>query len=106
MAGTVLAGTTLLIDLEASTARLGLTDGSHQELTLKAMDEKAWESGCPTQFSSLNLETLEISPSPLTVAGLTLTRPVLTAGCVQGREAVLQGTDPQGVLNQFPYQAR
>jgi hypothetical protein len=100
LVGTELAGTTLSLQLESATARVGLADGSHVDLTLTRLDEGSWEIGCPTQFSHVRLETWSVAPSPLELQGLSLSEPRLTAGCAEAhREAVLQGRSADSELS-------
>ncbi len=77
----VASGTTLQLDVSAKTASLTPSGGSATSLTLTAVAEANWLSGCPTNVSSTVLETFEIAPDPITINGTSVPSPRLTAGC-------------------------
>lgn len=77
----VASGTTLQLDVTAKTASLTPPGGSAMSLTLTAVPEASWPTGCPTNLSSTVLEAFTIAPDPITIDGTSVPSPRLTAGC-------------------------
>ena len=92
-----LPNATLLIDLKAKTLSVTPSGTSTPVvLQLTAVPAAQWEKGCPTNFSSVSVETWTVAPDPALLGSLSLTAPKLVAGCgldvANANEVVLQGT--------------
>ncbi len=75
------AGTTLVVDVAAKTATLTSPGAAAVTLGLAPVARDAWARGCPANFSSVAVETFDVTPRPLTVGSATLEAPRLLAGC-------------------------
>ena len=75
------SGTTLQLDVTATSASLTPFGGSAMTLTLTAVPEASWPSGCPTNYASTILEAFTVSPDPVVINGTSVSSPRLTAGC-------------------------
>lgn len=80
-AGQEPAGATLTVDAAAKQATLTRPGAADVTLTLAPVDQASWVRGCPANFSSVLLETFDVSPRPLEVGPATLATPRLLAGC-------------------------
>lgn len=95
-----LADASIKIDLNAKKASVTLSGSSTPtELTLTAVPAANWEKGCPTNLSSVAVETFTVSPDPTVLGNLSLTGAKLLAGCGLDKadpdSVVLKGTgDP------------
>ncbi|HEX7604835.1 MAG TPA: hypothetical protein VF316_24620 [Polyangiaceae bacterium] len=91
-----LSGATLVLDLTAKTAVVTLTGASAVTLQLTAVPKAQWEKGCPTQMSSVTIETYTIAPDPAELGTLSLSTPRFVAGCgssgANPDEVVIEGT--------------
>lgn len=77
-----LGSASLVVETAAKTATLTLpTGGTSVMMELTALPRPQWEQGCPANFSSVAVETFSVTPDPLVLGSVTLTRPRLTAGC-------------------------
>lgn len=89
-------GVTLSISADKKTATISLADGSQVELKLVAVPQSEWELGCPTQWSSVAMETYRVEQEVVKIGKLELRNVRLTAGCLNEQpEAILEG-DHQG----------
>lgn len=80
-AGQEPAGTLLAVDVEAKRATLSRPGAEPVALTLTPVARGAWARGCPTNYTSVALETFDVTPRPLAVGSVTLEAPQLLAGC-------------------------
>lgn len=80
-AGQEPAGTLLAVDVEAKRVTLTRPSAEPVALTLTPVARRAWARGCPTNYTSVALETFDVTPRPLVVGGATLEAPQLLAGC-------------------------
>lgn len=80
-AGQEPAGTLLAVDVEAQRATLTLPNAAPLAFTLTPVARSAWARGCPTNYTSVAVETFEVTPRPLVVGPQTLEAPRLLAGC-------------------------
>ena len=92
-----LPNATLLIDLKAKTATVTPSGTSSAiVLQLTAVPPAQWEKGCPTNFSSVSVETWTLAPDPAVLGSLSLASPRLVAGCgldvANADKVVLEGT--------------
>lgn len=91
-----LQGAKLVLDVKAKTAAVTLTGASAVTLQLTAVPHAQWEKGCPTNTSSVTIETMKISPDPAVLGTLSLANPRLVAGCgldgANANEVVIEGT--------------
>ena len=95
-----LVGASLVVDVKAKTASVTLSGGTQAiVLQMTALPTAQWEKGCPTNFSSVAVETFTLSPDPAVLWTLSLAKPRLVASCgmdsANPDEVVLEGTgDP------------
>lgn len=107
-----LADASLVIDLNSKKASVTLAGASSAtELTLTAVPAANWEKGCPTNFSSVAVETWTVSPDPTVLGNLTLTGAKLLAGCGLDKadpdSVVLKGTgDPNSTQYLIEFKRR
>jgi hypothetical protein len=91
-----LPNATLLIDLKAKMATVTPSGASAVVLQLTAVASAQWEKGCPTNFSSVSVETWTVAPDPAVLGSLSLAGPRLVAGCgldvANANEVILEGT--------------
>lgn len=80
-AGQEPAGTTLVVSVASKTATLTAPGTAAVTLTLAPVAREAWVRGCPTNFTSVALETFDVTPRPLSLGSATLATPRLLAGC-------------------------
>lgn len=78
-----LVGAILTVDRQNMTGTLTPLGKQPITLSFTLAPHDRWKTGCPTQFSSVLLETWEISPSPVVVGALSINEPLLTAGCAE-----------------------
>ena len=91
--GTPLEHSELELNLDGNAATLIKSDQSTLPLTLAPLDKSKWRNECPTNYSSVKVETFDVTPSPLVVDTMTIQSPQITAGCDPDRpEAILRGT--------------
>ena len=100
-----LPNATLLIDLKAKTASVTLSGTSTPVvLQMTAVPASKWETGCPTNYTSVSVETWTLTPDPAVLGTLSLATPRLVAGCgldaANANEVVLEGT---GAPNETHY---
>jgi hypothetical protein len=86
-----LPNATLVIDRAAKTATITQDGGSAVVLNLVDVPRASWEQGCPTNFSSVAIETFTLTPDPAVIGSVSLGAPKLTAGCG------LDSADPDSV---------
>ena len=73
---------TLVVDRKAKTATVTLSGASDAiVLNLTPVSETDWERGCPTNGSSVSVETFDVTESPAVLGSLSLTDTRLLAGC-------------------------
>lgn len=88
-----LAGASLAVDVKARTVSVTLA-GASSAVVLQATPA-AWGKGCPTNFSSVAVETWALAPDPAVLGSLSLAAPRLLAGCgldtAKRDEVVLEG---------------
>lgn len=73
----------LVVDTEAGTAELSVSDGDLVEtvtLTLAARDEADWRTDCATNYTSTPIETFDLGED-VAVGALVAVDAVLTADC-------------------------
>jgi len=92
-----LVNATLVVDVKGKTASVTLSGaGSPVVLQLTAVPPAQWETGCPTNYTSVSVETWKLSPDPAVLGTLSLANPRLVAGCgldvAKPDEVVLEGT--------------
>lgn len=92
-----LANASLVVDVSAKTASLTLS--GERDATVLQLDRLAtadWERGCPTNVSSVAVETWAATPEPTVLGSLSLTGTRLLAGCgldvADADTVVLKGT--------------
>lgn len=77
-----LPNATLVIDLKAKTASVTLSGASTPVvLQMAAVAASKWETGCPTNYTSVSVETWTLTPDPAVLGTLSLAGPRLVAGC-------------------------
>ncbi len=76
-----LVGATLSLEVKARSASIALAGASPTALTLTELPRDQWARGCPTNFSSVTLETLTVMPTLLTLGPEPVALPRLVAGC-------------------------
>lgn len=77
-----LPNASLVIDLAGKTASVTPSGASAAVvLQLTAVAPAQWEKGCPTNFSSVSVETFTLAPDPAVLGALSLAGPKLLAGC-------------------------
>ncbi|MDP1826907.1 MAG: hypothetical protein Q8L48_26780 [Archangium sp.] len=101
-----LPNASLVIDLKAKTASVTLSGTSTAvALQLTAVPAASWEKGCPTNVSSVAVETFTVAPDPAVLGSLSLAGPKLLAGCGLDKgdpdTVILEGT---GAPNATRYQ--
>ncbi len=73
---------TLVVDVKGKTASVTVDDaGAPVVLELSALPVADWESGCPTNVSSVSVETWVVNSNPAVLGTLSLRDPRLLAGC-------------------------
>ncbi|MFN7133286.1 MAG: hypothetical protein ACK4N5_14505 [Myxococcales bacterium] len=91
------AGVRLVVAADKQSAQLVHTDGQVQPLALTPVKQEEWDLGCPSQWSSVALETFLVEPSTLRIGKLELQNAKLTAGCFSEQpQAILEGTQSGG----------
>jgi hypothetical protein len=81
-ASSPIGGASLVLETAAKTATVTLpSGGTPVMMQLTALPQAQWERGCPTNYTSVLVETFTLSPDPLVLGTVTLTAPRLTAGC-------------------------
>jgi hypothetical protein len=107
-----LANASMAIDLNAKKASVTLSGASSAtELTLTAVPAANWEKGCPTNLSSVAVETWTVSPDPTVLGTLSLSGAKLLAGCGLDKAdpdtVVLKGTgDPNSTQYVIEFKRR
>ena len=107
-----LPNATLVIDLEAKTASVTPSGASAPVvLQLTALPAAQWEKGCPTNFSSVSVETWTLAPDPAVLGTLSLSGARLLAGCGLDKgdadSVVIKGTGaPNATTSQLNFQRR
>lgn len=95
-----LPNATLVLDRAAKTATVTPADAGAVTLTLVDVPQANWDRGCPTNVSSVSVETFTITPDPAIIGSATVASPKLTAGCgldAANPDAVrLEGTSADG----------
>lgn len=77
-----LPNATLVIDVQAKTASVTPSGASAPVvLQLTAVAAAQWEKGCPTNLSSVSVETWTLTPDPAVLGTLSLSGAKLMAGC-------------------------
>jgi hypothetical protein len=92
--------TTLNIDRDADTATFTLDDGTEITTSWTTAKRDDWPTGCPTNYSNTQMEVLFLDESPLVIASLELTDPVLIAGCPANSTDVVLTEDDGSILGQ------
>lgn len=91
-----LVGANLSVDLKGKAVTVSMTGTSQVALQLAEVPRAQWQTGCPTNFSSVLLETWGLSPDPAVLGTLSVATPRLLAGCGSGGanrdEVVVTGT--------------
>lgn len=88
---TSLASAKMHLDEGLTTAMVTLPDDSVVTFHLTRIDKASWETCAPGNYSKSIIETMIVSPSPLTLGGITFHSPQLTAACSTIPQAVLTG---------------
>lgn len=77
-----LPNATLVIDVKAKTASVTPSGASTPiVLQMTALPPARWERGCPTNLSSVSVETWTLAPDPAVLGSLSLSGARLLAGC-------------------------
>lgn len=76
-----LPNATLVIDRAAKTATVTPADAGAVVLNLVDVAQANWDRGCPTNFSSVSVETFTVTPDPAVIGSATISSPKLVAGC-------------------------
>lgn len=107
-----LPNASLVIDLKAKTATVTPSGSSTPVvLQLTALAAAQWEKGCPTNFSSVSVETWRIAPDPAVLGNLSLAGPRLLAGCGLDKgdpdTVIIKGTgEPNATTYQLNFKRR
>ncbi len=101
-----LSSSTLVVDTAAKTASLTISEGGDPiVLELSAVPTADWERGCPTNFSSVSVETYLVTPNPVTLGEISLSDARLVAGCgldeADPDSVVLKGTGEPNATEYF-----
>lgn len=96
----------LAVDVKAKTVSVTLS-GASSAVVLHATPA-AWGKGCPTNFSSVAVETWALAPDPAVLGTLSLAAPRLVAGCgldvAKPDEVVLEGvSQPNDTQNHLVF---
>ena len=92
-----LANASLVVDVTAKTASITLSgERDATVLQLARLPTADWERGCPTNVSSVAVETWVVTPEPTVLGSLSLSGTRLLAGCgldvADADTVVLKGT--------------
>lgn len=105
-ASSPIGAASLVLETAAKTATVTLpSGGTPVMMQLTALPQAQWEMGCPTNYTSVLVETFSLSPDPLVLGSVTLANARLTAGCgldsANPNEVRISGTsgDSQVIIN-------
>lgn len=107
-----LPNATLLLDVKAKTASVTPSGASTPVvLQMTALSAAQWERGCPTNLSSVSVETWTLAPDPAVLGSLSLSGARLLAGCGLDKgdpdSVVIKGTgEPNASTYQLSFQRR
>lgn len=100
-----LVGLLLQLDLDAATATFVQDDGAGGQATdtidLVARDPADWETGCPTNYTHVDLETWDLDADAVTLGPVTVTAPIVTASCDSSTALVVPADGDATVYVEF-----